>query len=57
MATMTHQSPVRAGVYSRPEDAERAVAFLRGRGVEAWVAGEIVEGSRVVRLVGSHTRG
>jgi phosphoribosylformylglycinamidine cyclo-ligase len=40
-----------------PEDAERAVAFLRGRGVDAWLAGEIVEGAGTVQLVGSHTRG
>jgi phosphoribosylformylglycinamidine cyclo-ligase len=40
-----------------PVDAERAVAFLRGRGVDAWIAGEIEPGSGTVRLVGSHTRG
>jgi phosphoribosylformylglycinamidine cyclo-ligase len=40
-----------------PEDSERTVAFLRGRGLDAWVAGEITEGTGVVRLVGSHTRG
>jgi phosphoribosylformylglycinamidine cyclo-ligase len=39
------------------QDAERAVAFLCGRGVDAWVAGEIVEGTGAVQLVGSHTRG
>jgi phosphoribosylformylglycinamidine cyclo-ligase len=40
-----------------PEDSERAVAFLRNRGVDAWVAGELVEGVGNVTLVGSHTRG
>lgn len=40
-----------------PDDAERAVAFLRGRGVEAWVAGEIEPGTGCVQMVGSHTRG
>ena len=40
-----------------PDDAERAVAFLRGRGLDAWVAGEIVEGTGAVQMVGSHTRG
>jgi phosphoribosylformylglycinamidine cyclo-ligase len=38
-------------------DVERALAFLKGRGIEAWVAGEIVNGSGDVRMVGSHTRG
>jgi phosphoribosylformylglycinamidine cyclo-ligase len=38
------------------DDAERTVAFLRGRGVDAWLAGEIEEGSGAARLVGSHTR-
>ncbi len=40
-----------------PHDAERALAFLKGRGVDAWVAGEIVEGNGDVQMVGSHTRG
>ncbi|GAA2513016.1 phosphoribosylformylglycinamidine cyclo-ligase [Pilimelia columellifera] len=39
------------------EDADRALAFLAGRGVEAWQTGEIVEGDGQVRTVGSHTRG
>jgi phosphoribosylformylglycinamidine cyclo-ligase len=39
------------------EDSDRTVAFLRNRGVEAWVAGEMVEGVGNVTLVGSHTRG
>jgi phosphoribosylformylglycinamidine cyclo-ligase len=38
-------------------DVERALAFLKGRGLDAWVAGEIVEGTGDVRMVGSHTRG
>jgi phosphoribosylformylglycinamidine cyclo-ligase len=40
-----------------PDDAERTVAFLRGRGVDAWLAGEIVDGDGAVQMVGSHTRG
>lgn len=40
-----------------PQDSERAVAFLRTRGVDAWVAGEIVDGTGSVAMVGSHTRG
>jgi phosphoribosylformylglycinamidine cyclo-ligase len=39
------------------EDSDRTVAFLRNRGVDAWVAGELVEGVGNVTLVGSHTRG
>jgi len=40
-----------------PEDADRALAFLAGRGIEAWQAGEIIEGSGMVQLIGQHTRG
>ncbi|HEY2674746.1 MAG TPA: phosphoribosylformylglycinamidine cyclo-ligase [Rugosimonospora sp.] len=40
-----------------PEDADRALAFLAARKVEAWPAGEIVEGSGEVQMVGSYTRG
>jgi phosphoribosylformylglycinamidine cyclo-ligase len=39
------------------EDADRALAYLTGRKVGAWVAGEIVEGSGSVAMVGSYTRG
>jgi phosphoribosylformylglycinamidine cyclo-ligase len=39
------------------DDSERALAFLRGRGIDAWVAGEVVEGTGSVVMVGSHTRG
>ncbi|HYN96423.1 MAG TPA: phosphoribosylformylglycinamidine cyclo-ligase [Pilimelia sp.] len=38
-------------------DADRALAFLAGRGVEAWQAGDIIDGSGSVRMIGSHTRG
>jgi phosphoribosylaminoimidazole synthetase len=40
-----------------PHDVERALAFLKGRGLDAWVAGEIVEGTGDVQMVGAHTRG
>jgi phosphoribosylformylglycinamidine cyclo-ligase len=39
------------------EDADRALAFLAGRGIEAWQAGEIIEGSGMVQMIGQHTRG
>jgi phosphoribosylformylglycinamidine cyclo-ligase len=39
------------------EDADRAMAYLTGRGVEAWQVGEIIEGAGVVQMVGQHTRG
>lgn len=35
-------------------DSERALAFLRGRGIDAWIVGEIVEGSGAVQMLGSH---
>ena len=38
-------------------DADRAMAFLLGRGVDAWQAGEIIEGTGMVQMIGSHTRG
>ncbi len=38
-------------------DHERALAFLRGRGLEAWAVGEVVEGTGEVQMIGSHTRG
>ncbi|MFD2763904.1 phosphoribosylformylglycinamidine cyclo-ligase [Micromonospora eburnea] len=39
------------------EDADRALATLTGRGVDAWQAGEIIEGTGNVQMVGHHTRG
>jgi phosphoribosylformylglycinamidine cyclo-ligase len=38
-------------------DADRALAFLRGRRIEAWLAGEIIEGSGSVQLLGSYAGG
>ena len=38
-------------------DAERAVAFLTGRNVDAWVAGEVIDGTGQVQMLGSYTRG
>ena len=38
-------------------DADRAMALLTARGVEAWSVGEVVEGEGNVRMLGSHTRG
>ena len=40
-----------------PADADRALAFLTGRKVHAWAAGEIIAGSGTVQMVGSHTGG
>ncbi len=39
------------------DDSDRSLAFLRNRGIDAWVAGEIVNGTGQVQMVGSHTRG
>src|SRR6185436_4353342 len=38
-------------------DAERALAFLRGRNIDAWVAGEIIDGTGQVQMLGQYTRG
>jgi len=40
-----------------PDDADRALAFLTGRKVHAWAAGEIIGGSGTVAMMGSHTGG
>jgi phosphoribosylformylglycinamidine cyclo-ligase len=40
-----------------PVDADRALAFLAGRGIDSWQLGEVVESTGSVRMVGSHTRG
>ena len=39
------------------EDADRTLAFLAGRGLDAWQVGEVIEGTGQVQMVGSHTRG
>jgi phosphoribosylformylglycinamidine cyclo-ligase len=38
-------------------DADRALAFLAGRGLESWQVGEIIEGDGSVQVVGSYVRG
>src|SRR5689334_4083951 len=40
-----------------PDDADRAMAYLTGRGIESWQVGEIIEGTGTVQMVGQHTRG
>lgn len=39
------------------DDSDRSLAFLRNRGIDAWVCGEIVDGTGDVLMVGSHTEG
>jgi phosphoribosylformylglycinamidine cyclo-ligase len=38
-------------------DTDRALAFLAGRGMDAWQVGEIIDGSGTVQMIGQHTRG
>jgi phosphoribosylformylglycinamidine cyclo-ligase len=38
-------------------DADRALAFLAARKVDAWQVGEVIEGSGMVRMVNSYTSG
>lgn len=38
-------------------DADRSVAFLRGRGLQAWQVGEIIEGTGTVQMLGSYAGG
>jgi phosphoribosylformylglycinamidine cyclo-ligase len=40
-----------------PDDTDRSLAFLRNRGIDAWICGEIVDGTGDVHMVGSHTEG
>jgi len=39
------------------DDADRAMAYLTGRGVEAWQVGEVIDGTGEVQMVGQYTRG
>jgi phosphoribosylformylglycinamidine cyclo-ligase len=39
------------------DDADRAMAYLTGRGIEAWQVGEVIEGTGQVQMVGQYTRG
>ncbi|WP_067494177.1 phosphoribosylformylglycinamidine cyclo-ligase [Actinoplanes sp. TFC3] len=39
------------------DDADRAMAYLTGRGIEAWQVGEVIEGNGDVQMVGQYTRG
>ncbi len=39
------------------QDADRALAFLAARKVDAWAVGEVVEGTGTVQMLGSYTRG
>jgi phosphoribosylformylglycinamidine cyclo-ligase len=39
------------------DDADRAMAYLTGRGIEAWQVGEVIDGSGQVQMMGQYTRG
>jgi phosphoribosylformylglycinamidine cyclo-ligase len=39
------------------DDADRSMAYLTGRGVEAWQVGEVIEGTGEVQMMGQYTRG
>jgi phosphoribosylformylglycinamidine cyclo-ligase len=39
------------------QDTDRALAFLAGRGIDSWQAGEIIDGTGMVQMIGQHTRG
>jgi phosphoribosylformylglycinamidine cyclo-ligase len=39
------------------DDADRAMAYLTGRGVEAWQVGEVIDGTGQVQMMGQYTRG
>ena len=40
-----------------PNDADRALAFLAARKVNAWTVGEVITGTGQVQMMGAHTRG
>jgi phosphoribosylformylglycinamidine cyclo-ligase len=39
------------------DDADRAMAYLTGRGIEAWQVGEVFPGTGQVQMMGQYTRG
>jgi phosphoribosylformylglycinamidine cyclo-ligase len=39
------------------DDADRAMAYLTGRGVEAWQVGEVIDGTGEVQMMSQYTRG
>jgi phosphoribosylformylglycinamidine cyclo-ligase len=39
------------------DDADRAMAYLTGRGIETWQVGEVIEGTGQVQMMGQYTRG
>jgi phosphoribosylformylglycinamidine cyclo-ligase len=39
------------------DDADRSMAYLTGRGVEAWQVGEVIDGTGEVQMMGQYTRG
>ena len=39
------------------DDADRAMAYLTGRGIEAWQVGEVIDGAGEVQMMGQYTRG
>jgi phosphoribosylformylglycinamidine cyclo-ligase len=39
------------------DDADRAMAYLTGRGIEAWQVGEVIDGTGQVQMMGQYTRG
>ena len=39
------------------DDADRAMAYLTGRGIEAWQVGEVIDGTGAVQMMGQYTRG
>jgi phosphoribosylformylglycinamidine cyclo-ligase len=40
-----------------PDDSDRALALLRGRNIDAWVVGEVIDGTGAVQMLGSYTNG
>jgi phosphoribosylformylglycinamidine cyclo-ligase len=38
-------------------DSERALAFLKGRGIDAWIVGDVIDGTGEVQMIRSHTSG
>jgi phosphoribosylformylglycinamidine cyclo-ligase len=38
-------------------DADRALAFLTARGLDAWHVGDVIQGNGTVQMMGSYTRG
>jgi len=56
-ATDIRDQILESALASLTDDADRAMAYLTGRGIEAWQVGEVIDGTGQVQMMGQYTRG